>query len=1182
MDLVPVVNGVVAQTGGVAETVGPQLETVLAALRENWVSWLLLSVFAFGLLVFLRSVGKRLVGGFEASLFDNWRLALLGLTGLVLSLASGWTTWDGMRNFTGEPALSFMITFGIQGVMLIVAWLIGESFATGMHARGPGSSVQRLELVIGTFIGVLIVAGIVYLYVAGRLPFTTEQLAYGVLILGAVALVFLFQSELARPYLQSSRIIVRNAVLWVMFLACMATSVFFSFDSLFSTIFPAEERARAAELRAQNQVSGILADIGQTIATEELQETQRLFQTDGWRQYEQQLDNLARVAQGSQDDIEAYFVQKLEERQRAINEQENRKASAESQQAAMKTRKTQLTEELSRLKAERPGIATAVVQQVQVVSEVRRRMDEQRAIMLAEEKGVEGSGKAGRGPLWRAARAQLARIEAELQVAQERLRGPRERLERVDRRISAIQGELAQLDGELAKLQGEALTAEQRILAAQKSKEADEVMANLDPARILPDFDKAKIAFRQQPTRKRLNTLRTQCQNLIGALSAVEATKDRVRAIDCDPKQAAEAATPLFALRDGADLFLGQCAGGDKLEAQTTTDDLFAFARRCLSDSGLSSDNTEALRTKINLAELNRDDKAHRFVVTWNAFQDGNRLAYLALAIAIAIDSLVFMSGLFGANAVRSPLQDVPSMKPRTAKQLEATIEHALLPHMYQSARAALRAMQPITATDGFTNEVVLEGHNTEEENAVRRVLAAGASIGAVRDADPNYDRGHRFHVRPELLEFLAMIAKREFEGDKDLAIEAKEKAREGELKDILTVALRPHLGDHTSIVLNNLHPMTDMGDGYTSEVIMSDVQELQRPIVRRALNAGATLNYVRQRTSKTDRHHEFEVHRQLYRTLCTIAAANPPEHTWQEDAIRLVQSAKQAQLGSYDQRGRRDRSNDAPIDGGDLDEHREPLTQAPSQLLPQPQAGPSQSDFSSGQDDEDQAKGGDRNAATPMANRLTGSNDDGMRGGDDSDDALGHADGPRGPNAFHHAVVDHFASELGYQDSDLEDIMEMGRQLDVPLLRNALSRALMQLPKHSQTVATADRSLKSNIDRAYEVAPEGFVRTDEQAKHLDQFRETLKAVRTLFLLAPGGAYRNLLKDMESELQADMDDGTITPRQEQRFSHLKDHMKALDQADLRSLEGWDRIEQALWQFESQLSALANAGSGRAA
>ena len=55
--------------------------------------------------------------------------------GIVLSLASGWTTWDGMKNFTGEPILSAMVTFGIQGVMLIVAWLIGESFATGMNQQ---------------------------------------------------------------------------------------------------------------------------------------------------------------------------------------------------------------------------------------------------------------------------------------------------------------------------------------------------------------------------------------------------------------------------------------------------------------------------------------------------------------------------------------------------------------------------------------------------------------------------------------------------------------------------------------------------------------------------------------------------------------------------------------------------------------------------------------------------------------------------------------------------------------------------------------------------------------------------------------------------------------------------------------------------------------------------------------
>ena len=64
-------------------------------------------------------------------IFGNWQLALLAATSVILSLASGWTTWDGLRNFTKEPVLSMMATFGIQGVMLITSWLIGETFARG-------------------------------------------------------------------------------------------------------------------------------------------------------------------------------------------------------------------------------------------------------------------------------------------------------------------------------------------------------------------------------------------------------------------------------------------------------------------------------------------------------------------------------------------------------------------------------------------------------------------------------------------------------------------------------------------------------------------------------------------------------------------------------------------------------------------------------------------------------------------------------------------------------------------------------------------------------------------------------------------------------------------------------------------------------------------------------------------
>ncbi|MEO1543038.1 MAG: hypothetical protein AAFR75_03345 [Pseudomonadota bacterium] len=606
-------------------------------------------------------------------------------------------------------------------------------------------------------------------------------------------------------------------------------------------------------------------------------------------------------------------------------------------------------------------------------------------------------------------------------------------------------------------------------------------------------------------------------------------------------------------MRDGAGVFVDRCAGGEKLEAQKSADDLFNFARRCLSDSGLSSDNTEALRKQINLAELNRDDKAHRFVVTWNAFQDGNRLAYLALSIAVAIDMLVFMSGLFGANAVRSPLQDVPSNKPRSAQQLEATIENALLPNKYGNARAALRAMQPITPIQGFTNEAYLSGRDTPEENAVRNVLSAGSSIGAVIS---DINMPGRYLVRPELLEFLAIVAKREFEGDKNLAAEAKDLEKVGELKSVLSVALKPHVGAYSEIVLNNLHPITDMGNGYSSEVNLHHVAEPQIPVVRRALNAGSTLGFVQQRTlKKGERVHEFEVHSQLYKTLCMISEANPVSREERRIAHEELSHALAAHAIA--------KPVQAARNGGELSEPRDSLTQLPTNLIADASRSSDRDDASS-----DSEQGGSFNsmssAAPPRASNAAQPEPE--------------PDGELGPNAFHQKLVDHFASELGYQDSDLEDVMEVGRQLDVRLLRDALTKVLMQMPIDAQSVSKADRSLKSNIERAYEDSPEQFAKTPEQSLALHDFSENLKTYRTLFLMSQGGAYRNLLEDIERQLHADMDDGTMETVDEQRLEFLRDHIRELDSADLAVVDGWDAAEQSLRKFEGQLAALASSNS----
>ncbi|MCH9806549.1 MAG: hypothetical protein K0U74_02340 [Alphaproteobacteria bacterium] len=857
-------------------------------IGQNW------PVFALAISVYFavlwsRGFWTRVLKTIEKIAFSNWQLALLGATGLILSLASGWTTWDGMRNFTNEPLLSLMITFGIQGVMLIVAWLIGESFASGMNVNksgrdGPGGI--GIEWIAGALLGAIVVFGLVALIVMGSLPVTREQLLFGAVGLAALALIAILQGDLLTPYLQSTKIVLRNAVLWVMFLACMTTSVFFSFDSLFSTIFPQDERARAAELRAQNQVAGITADIGQTIATLRIEEADRLFRSPGWKTYEAELNELASKAQGAQPAIEAYFIEQMEERRRGIALQEERKASANSQQAGLQSKANSLNEEISRLQAERPEAAAAVDQQRLVVNEIERRLDEQRARVLAEEKGVEGTGKVGRGRQWREEKATEVKIRAELQVANERLNAPKKRMANIDRRVASIKAELSQIEGQLAQLKGEAKTADDRIRAAEITAGLDEEALKVDPARILPAFERAKVTFRQKPTAENLSILRQQCTQLLGAMMSVELIKDSVRQIDCDPKQAQEAAAIVFALNAGTKVFIANCAGGDRLESISSTDGLFGFARKCLSDSGLPSDATEDLRKKINLAELNRDDKAHRFVVTWNAFTDGNRLAYLALAIAIAIDSLVFMSGLFGANAVRSPLQDIPRFQARSAHQLESVIETALQPHPYESAHAVIEAMHPISAQGGYTQEVILPNHPTAHTPAIVKVLNAGANIGAVTRDEFN---PRRYLIRPELFEFLSIIAHRHYSAN-------SEHRQLAELRRLITVSLQPHVGDHAEIVLHNMHPVNGHGD-YTSEIFMDEVEPRQASVVKRTLNAASVLEYVERDTRPTESD-RFYIHKDLYKTLINISAANPTTGTWLDDQPLLQAPGRSIRSG--------------------------------------------------------------------------------------------------------------------------------------------------------------------------------------------------------------------------------------------------------------------------------------------
>ena len=176
------------------------------------------------------------------------------------------------------------------------------------------------------------------------------------------------------------------------------------------------------------------------------------------------------------------------------------------------------------------------------------------------------------------------------------------------------------------------------------------------------------------------------------------------------------------------------------------------------------------------------------------------------------------MSGLFGANALRSPLSDVPSPKARSAHQLEAIIEAALLPDTFNKARLAREAMHPMEPVDGFTNVVRLNELDPESAGHVRDVLNAGATIGAVRETRR---RNGQYLVRAELYEFLCEVIKKRAE--EPARRDASAGSSSNELEKRMTEALMPARRETVEVVLHHLHPI-DEKHGFTSEIFMNEV----------------------------------------------------------------------------------------------------------------------------------------------------------------------------------------------------------------------------------------------------------------------------------------------------------------------------------------------------------------------
>ena len=816
----------------------------------------------------------------------SWQLGLLMATGVALSIASGWTTWDGMKNFTREPVLALLITFGIQSVLLVVSWLIGESFANrprltiASEVANQGAEEGFLWSVIsfaGTGAGavalVLFVDDVLNLGMLGGLP---EGIRSMLLTISVGCLVFTLIAALCltgggilfRRTIGLLRVVAQNATLWVMLVACFGASVFFSFDSLFSTIFPQDERARASDIRTRGQIAEIINDAKARALTRQL-ELQAAFSNSGqWADYAKRLDDMVESAARLPTELEANARERFRRAQGAISALEVDLAAAEARLKSLTTRGEGLRAEAVRI---RGAVDNAEVARRNTRDEILRLEQKIAANAVETEKELKGLGvgpRPGRGPVYKSLERAGKNLEFELRLAMQRVAQLEKQSAESQPKLVTTEAAVAEIDQEIAKQSVKVETARALVdAAAQKPVDISSSGSITLVAEQLHQLEQSRIAVLRVYSAAALDRVEATCLALAETFASVPRRGAGDWQHSCATNELRAAAADVFQVSLALSKFDDQCAAADSLPNAGGTDELIGFARRCIQMSGLPSNDIASLHEGIGSIALNRDDKAHRFVVTLNAFGDGNRLAYLALAIAIAIDGLVFASGIFYAQAARSPLSDIPGTVGRPQRELAHILDSALLPNAPRSAAGALEAIRPLMRAGndkrvpGFTHEIDMSTLKPSVRPTILKILGAGAAIGAVSRLTDDPDR---YLVRGEVVTYLSRHAymwngeQLQFEG-------------ETALSELLSGVLADEVGAGAATVLNYFEPMPRRDD-FATRVVLSEIEdESDARIVRRVLNAAAVLGYVRV-TDEASAAKQFLLHRDVFFALTDLA----------------------------------------------------------------------------------------------------------------------------------------------------------------------------------------------------------------------------------------------------------------------------------------------------------------------
>lgn len=619
----------------------------------------------------------------------NWRIGMAIGIGIILSLTSGYRTWDGMIAFMApDPTqrgwapliLALFVTVSIQTVMLLAAWRVGTALVQAAEPHRRLYSRARVFGDAGVWMIMFLSTLCAAVFFSYHSFYTAIAGYYAREVAPSTEIVGNQQPDEAVSNAQArgNRSLHMNSLAEIHVRRTVAASL--------TEMQNEAEAQRAVYFEALTRPRPQLSAVAQKM----LEDRPSLGAANqAWQDYKQRMNDIVTFSQSTLPDIERQTKETLaaerkEQADRARDEESRRIALDDATKDLNRITEslTSVTAQIATLKNEIAELETQIQEQVQKENNANFRMQ---CELGGNECPSGNRAKAGVGPRYKQAASDVEDAKLRQDQFKELRQQAENRLSELERRRNELDQSSGPLRQSIASIRGASgastanMTAEPAPapsllppadLAATIDAMVDALAHLTSPVEFGEPDSAATAATAAAPGTNTADAFQTAATgaNKPPALAVLEASCERLlanfsdevfgdvakkaRQYSCAQEGVGTAIARVQELNAGLRAFSDQeCQTLGRAFREANTAKIIRRGDECLETVAL--DGARADGFMLTFAELRREhnETVHPFVQSYNgiAVYD-DKLAYLSLGIAIMIDVMVFFIGIVGGN----------------------------------------------------------------------------------------------------------------------------------------------------------------------------------------------------------------------------------------------------------------------------------------------------------------------------------------------------------------------------------------------------------------------------------------------------------------------------------------------------------------------------------------------------